>query len=83
MAEANNTFMIEMDKDIVRSQFMERRFGQCFGFALGLIGLVGAFWLASIGHDWAAVGLGGATLAGLVSTFVIGQKKSSENSKSS
>ncbi|MDR4485315.1 MAG: DUF2335 domain-containing protein [Nitrospirales bacterium] len=73
MAEENNRFMMEMDEEVIRSQFQERRRGQFFGFMLGIFGLGGSFWLASIGHDWAAVGLGGGTLAGLVSTFVYGQ----------
>lgn len=76
MAEDNNRFMIEMDKEAIRSQFIERRIGQCFGFVLGIVGLGGSFWLASIGHDWAATGLGGATLVGLVSTFIYGRRQS-------
>lgn len=73
MAENNNTYIMEMDRQTLEGQFMERRIGQFFGFFLGFLGLAGSFWLASIGHDWAASILGGTTLLSLVSTFVLGR----------
>lgn len=85
MAEENNNFGIEIDRELVRGQFMERRLAQLGGFILGMTGLVGAIYLGINGFEIAAGSLGGVTLASLVSTFIYGHKKtkSKENSKSS
>ncbi len=50
--------------------FIERIMGMFFGFALACIGLAGSIWLASEGKEIAA-GIGGATLATLVSVFIL------------
>ncbi|AOJ81153.1 hypothetical protein WS86_11365 [Burkholderia savannae] len=54
-------------------RFAERMAGILSGFVIGVVGLGIAALLAIMGHDWAAVGIGGATLVSLVSVFVIGK----------
>jgi len=50
--------------------FVERIIGVFFGFTLAYIGLMGSIWLASDGKEIAA-GISGATLATLVSVFIL------------
>ncbi|AJX77739.1 hypothetical protein Y602_127 [Burkholderia pseudomallei MSHR733] len=54
-------------------RFVERMAGILSGLLIGVVGLGIAALLAIMGHDWVAVGIGGATLVSLVSVFVIGK----------
>lgn len=51
--------------------------GQVFGFAVAVLGLVAAVAIALLGqtptHAWAASIIGGGTLVGLVTAFVVGR----------
>jgi hypothetical protein len=55
--------------------FKERMAGLVFAFTLGLVGLCGAVWLASMGREAAAASIGGITLASLVSAFIYSKKQ--------
>ncbi len=55
--------------------FIERVLGMVFAFILGAGGLAGAIWLASQGYETAAIGIGGATLVSLVSTFMYSSRQ--------
>jgi hypothetical protein len=54
--------------------FIERMAGILAGLAIGLIALLASYHLAMAGHDWVAGIIGGTTVIGLVSAFVIGAK---------
>ena len=54
--------------------FVERMLGMLCAFTLGAGGLAGAIWLAYQDKQMAAIGIGGATLASLVSTFLYAGK---------
>jgi len=55
--------------------FAERFGGMLAGLAIGLAALYASFMLAMAGHDWVAGIIGGTTVVGLVSAFVIGAKR--------
>jgi fructose-specific phosphotransferase system IIC component len=56
--------------------FIERVGAQCFGLVIGCTSLYVAYSLAMAGHDLVAGVIGGTTVVGLVTAFVIGSKKS-------
>ncbi len=49
-----------------RDAFSSDTKGQWLGFAVSIASVVGAVYLASIGHDWAAVALVSLPLAGII-----------------
>lgn len=75
MAERQSQHRQELEKHAVLSQFRLAGKGQWFGFVLGLVGLIGGFYLISIDKD--ATGI--ASLVGTVSAFagayIYGNKK--------
>jgi hypothetical protein len=56
-------------------KFIDRMAGIVSGFLIGVIGLGVAAYLSMHGHDTVAGIIGGTTVVGLVSVFVIGQIK--------
>lgn len=78
MAENNNDFLIEMDKEGLRSEYTERRLGQIFGFIIALVALLGSIWLGANGQESTASIIGGSTVLGLVGIFVTGRYFSSK-----
>ena len=73
MAENNNAFMIEMDKESLQGKIMERRRAQNFAFVLGMTGFIVGGILGFNGYQWAASIIGGTTVVGLASIFVLGR----------
>ena len=62
-------------KELVRLNtltFIERVGGIISGFAIGCTALFTSYHLAMAGHDWVAGVIGGTTVVGLVSAFLIG-----------
>ena len=55
--------------------FVERMFSMVFGLAIGITALVISYFLALAGHDWVAGVVGGTTVLGLVSTFILGKRR--------
>jgi uncharacterized membrane protein len=55
--------------------FIERIGAQCFGLVIGCASLYAAYLLAMAGHDVVAGLIGGTTVVGLVTAFVVGSKK--------
>lgn len=78
MAENNNDFLIEIDREALRSEYTERRLGQIFGFLIALVAIIGSICLAFNGYEHTASILGGATVLGLVGIFVTGRYFSSK-----
>ncbi|MBB5411930.1 putative membrane protein [Paraburkholderia sp. HC6.4b] len=64
--------------------FVERLTSMLSGLIIGALALVTSGYLAVQGHDAVAGIIGGTTVVGLVSAFVIGQKKQAmqQNSRS-
>ena len=60
---------------------MQKR-GQVFGFAIGLVSLGVAFAAVLKGAQAAAIGVGGTTLASLVSVFIYGRRPRSKSGES-
>lgn len=79
MAEDNNRHFQSMDKMFMSATYQERAKGQLFGLIIGLASLATCAYGFSTGHAEEAAWLGGTTIIGLVSVFVVGrlQKKSS------
>ncbi len=63
---------------VVRSQVEESRRGQNYGLMIGLTGLIVSLVLAYLGHDAVGGIIGGSTLVGLVTVFVVGRTKQRE-----
>lgn len=80
MAEQQSAHRMELEKAVVHSQNKISNRGQIFGLIVALLGLAGSIGLVLQGHDVSGSILGGSTLLGLVSVFVIGQSKSKKNS---
>lgn len=55
--------------------FVERILSMLAGLAIGVVALYTSYQLAMNGHDWVAGVVGGTTVIGLVSAFVIGVKR--------
>lgn len=55
--------------------FVERIFGMIAGLGIGALSLYVTYLLAMAGHDAVAGIVGGTTVVGLVSSFVIGVKR--------
>lgn len=84
MAEKQQSHRMELEKHAVTGQIKQSGRGQVFGLVIGLFGLLITFGLAYIGAEVAAGIVGGTTIVGLVSVFVIGkvlQKKDLDEKK--
>ena len=57
----------------VREELKQSGRGQWFGFFLALVLIASAVFLAVNGHDVVAGTLGGTTIVGLVTVFVVGK----------
>lgn len=73
MAEKNNDYLNEMDKEALRSGYAERRLGQIFALVIALFALSVSVVLAYTGNETTASIVGGSTVVGLVSIFVVGR----------
>lgn len=73
MAEDNNRHFQTMDKMTVSSTYQERRTGQWCGLIIGLAVMGVCAFGFYLGHATEAAWLGGTTIVGLVSVFVVGR----------
>jgi len=64
-----------LERHVVQSQTKLAERGQLIGGALGFVGIVGSFVVVCLGHGWEGVALGGGSLLGLVSVFVLGRRE--------
>ncbi len=74
MTENQSQHRIEMEKKIFTSQIKQSGIGQIFGFIIALVALVIAWDLAKANKVAVASIIGGTTVTGLVTIFVIGRK---------
>jgi uncharacterized membrane protein len=79
MAERQSAHRMELEKKVVSQQLNESQAGQMRAFILAIV--FGSFALiaALMGHDTVGGVLGGATVLGLVSTFILGKREQRES----
>ncbi|MCD4664435.1 MAG: DUF2335 domain-containing protein [Bacteroidales bacterium] len=80
MTENQSNHRIEIEKKIYTSQIRQSGIGQIFGFIIAIIALLIAWDLAKLNQVAVASIIGGTTVIGLVTIFVIGRKRK-KNSK--
>ncbi|MFN6943506.1 MAG: DUF2335 domain-containing protein [Cytophagaceae bacterium] len=78
MAENQNSHRIAIEKSAIKSQSNQSFLGQIFGFTIGIVALLAAWHLAINGHNAVAGIIGGTTVVGLVSVFIIGKTSQSK-----
>lgn len=66
---------IEINKNLIKSEFSYRNRGQIIGGFIGIIGLSISAFLGYIGESAVASIIGGGTVVGLVTVFVTGKLK--------
>ena len=81
MAEKEQSHRHEMQEKLVESQASdfrqdrnEKRLGQIFGFAIGVVSIISGSVTAIQGAPWAGGFIGSAGVVGLVSVFVVGRR---------
>lgn len=73
MAEAESQFAKDITFAAIRTEADEVKRGQILGFCIGLAALATAALALHLGHPTAAGVIGGTTVVGLVSVFVVGR----------
>jgi uncharacterized membrane protein len=74
MAEQDAEHQRAMERNALAAAVADRARGQFFGLAIGLGALGAAVILGLYGNAWAGTLLGGSTIVGLVTVFVVGRK---------
>jgi len=82
MAEAEARHRHDMDKEatrqnelIINKEFSERRIGQFMGLGIAAIAIGAAIFAIAHGAEKAAMVIGGTTVVGLATVFVVGRFK--------
>jgi len=78
MAEADARHQREIEMAALQAAEKEVRRGQLFGFSLGLTALIASVLALYLGSETVASIIGGTTVVGLVSAFIIGRTKKSD-----
>ncbi|HZY10138.1 MAG TPA: DUF2335 domain-containing protein [Bacteroidota bacterium] len=73
MAERQSAHRIEIEKKAIDHKLGESKRGQDYGLIIGVVGIVSAGILSFADHDIVAGIIGGSTVVGLVTTFVVGK----------
>jgi uncharacterized membrane protein len=81
LTEKQSEHRQHLEKTVVENQVQESRRGQVYGLIIGLAGLAVCLMLGLQGHDNVAAVVGGGTLVSLVTVFVIGRRKRTEELK--
>jgi uncharacterized membrane protein len=79
-AENQTSHRIEIENKVIDSDIFNSKLGLIFGFVIGLVGLLGGFYMVYLGKDIGWLFSGG-TLVGLVSIFVYGRKSRASERK--
>lgn len=80
MAERQNQHRIDIEKAVVKSNNAQSSTGQWMGFILGLVCISASVFLGIYDQPWLGGILGGSTIIGLVTVFVLGKKAQKEDS---
>ena len=73
-AEAQTQHRIEMEKKVVSADITKSYMGLAFAFIIGLVGILGGIYLATLGFDIYGPLLSGGSLVSLVAAFIYGTK---------
>lgn len=73
-AEAQTHHRIDMEKKVVAADIIKSYMGLTFGFIIGLTGILGGIYLATLGFDVYGPLLSGGSLVSLVLAFIYGTK---------
>jgi len=79
MAEKQSNHRMNIEKEVITGQLSQSKLGQIFGFIIAVFALSLSFILSLYGHITVAGIIGGATVVGLVTVFVIGKRSQSED----
>ena len=79
MSEKQSNHRIDLEKFAITEQLKQSRNGQLLGFIIAVICLIFSFILSLTGHETVAALIGGSTIVGLVTTFVLGKRTQEKN----
>jgi uncharacterized membrane protein len=74
MAENDAEHQREIEKDALNYQYKENRRGQYFGIIVVALCMIAVMVALFFGYEKAASIIGGTTVVGLVTVFVVGKK---------
>ncbi|MDY0082369.1 MAG: DUF2335 domain-containing protein, partial [Ignavibacteriaceae bacterium] len=73
-AEAQTNPRIELEKKVVSADIIKSYLGLVFGFLIGIVGILGGIYLATLGFDVYGPILSGGSFVTLVVAFIYGTK---------
>ena len=79
MAELQQQHRMKLEEKVISTQLKESLRGQIFGFLIGMSGIIGSLLIANNGFETAGSIIGGTSLVGLVSVFVLGKRNQKKN----
>ena len=79
MAEKQSDHRMSLENKVISGQLIDSRVGQIIGLIISLAFLYASYQLGMNGHDLLAGVLGGSTLVGLVSVFILGRKQQQQS----
>ncbi len=79
MAERQSEHRMTMEKTVIEGQTKQSSRGQSYALIIGLFALAGSTACILLGHEWPGTVLGVGGLTGLVTAFIVGKDKQSEN----
>lgn len=75
MAESQHEHRHALEKRVIFGNVDAQARGQWMGFVLGLVGIIGGFFLIGLGHSgWGVAAIVGS-LVSLITVFVVGQRR--------
>ncbi len=75
MAEDQQSHRQSLENRVISSQLNESKRGQFLGFTVAMLCIGASVALSLLGHEYVAGILGGTTVVGLVTVFVLGKRE--------
>jgi uncharacterized membrane protein len=75
MAEDQQSHRLSLENKVISSQLDESKRGQFLGVTVATLCIIASFTLSLLGHEYVAGIIGGTTVIGLVTVFVLGKKE--------
>jgi len=79
MAELEQAHRHAMEESVADKTFAERRLGQHYGLAIGIISVVAGVISVALGAQIPGAVIGGGGVVGLVAVFVYGRRQNGQN----